>query len=376
MTPAERYLDHAATSWPKPPDVRSAVLRWFEDVGVSPDRGDGRQHHAARSEVAFARDGIAALCGVAGDRVAFCSGATEGLNLCLRALLRPGDRVVTTAFEHSSVARPLLAIARERGCSLRIVTPDGDGCIGVDAVAAALAEAPTSLLALNHASNVTGALVDAAACCAAAAKAGARSLLDACQTAGLLPIDVGADIVVASCHKSLQAPPGLGFVAARDGLDLPPQKQGGTGSSRALDEHPRQWPVAFEAGTPNTAAIFGLAAALRWRQRCDVGARLAAARERAAQLVAELRRRPEIEVFGAPPARQVPVVAFRHRSYDPAELGAIASQAGFTIRTGHLCAPWIHRHLGTEAGGVVRVSPAADTPAAAIAEFADLLATL
>ena len=376
MNAGDRYLDHAATSWPKPAPVRDAVARWFDTVGVSPDRGEGPQHLAARAEVAFAREGVAGLCGVAADRVAFCSGATEGLNLALRALLAPGDRIVATASAHSSVARPLQAMVRERACVIRIVPTDGDGRVGVAAIRAAVAESPTALLALDHASNVTGAVVDAAACVAAARAAGVRTLLDASQTAGALSIDVGADVVVASCHKSLHAPPGVGFVAVRAGLDLAPQKQGGTGSSRALDEHPRDWPSAFEAGTPNTAGLFGLAAALRWRRAADPAARLAAARARAAELVAALRACPRVRLFAATDAGSMPVVSFRHVDYDPAEVGAIASQEGFTIRTGHHCAPWIHRHLGTEAGGVVRVSPGAETSREAIAAFAALVAGL
>ncbi|MBM3962747.1 MAG: aminotransferase class V-fold PLP-dependent enzyme, partial [Planctomycetes bacterium] len=181
MDPA-RYLDHAATSWPKPPAVVAAVSRWLADVGVSADRGEGPGQQVAHAEVAAAREGIAVLCGVTADRVAFCSGATEGLNLALRALLRHGDRIVTTAFEHSSVVRPLLVLARDRACVVRIVAPARDGGIATADVAAALAEAPTALLALNHASNVTGAVVDAAACCALARAVGARTLLDASQT--------------------------------------------------------------------------------------------------------------------------------------------------------------------------------------------------
>jgi selenocysteine lyase/cysteine desulfurase len=376
MMNAARYLDHAATSWPKPPEVLAAVSLWFAEVGVSAERGDGPGQQVAHAEVAAARAGIAGICGVTADRVAFCSGATEGLNLALRALLRRGDRIVTTAFEHSSMARPLLALARDRECVVRIVAPGRDGGIATAELAAALAEAPTALLAFNHASNVTGAVVDAAACCALARAAGARTLLDASQTAGLLPLDVGADVVVASCHKALLSPPAVGFVVARSGLDLAPQKQGGTGSSRALDAHPIEWPRAFEAGTPNTPGLFGLAAALRWRRGVDAAGRLAAARARAQELATALNACPAVDVLAAPETDRLPLIAFRHAGYEPAEIGAIASMEGFTIRTGHHCAPWLHRHFGAEGSGVVRVSPGPDTPSATIAAFAALVAGL
>lgn len=353
MNDAARYLDHAATSWPKPPEVRAAVLRFLDDVGVSAARGDGARCAAAAAEVDAARLGIARRCGVPAERVAFCSGATEGLNLVLRALLRPGDRVVTTAFEHSSMVRPLLALQRERGLAVDVVPPTAEGDLDPSAVASALRAAPTRLLAFSHASNVTGAVFDAVTLCGLARSSGALSLVDACQTAGHLPLTVGADVLVASCHKGLLAPPGLGFVAAAPHVDLPAQKQGGTGSSRALAEHPDAWPLAFEAGTPNTLALFGLAAALR--RDAVAPSRLDKANARLQRFLDAAARLPGLRFLPAPAARRLPVAAFTLASYDPAELGAICAGAGFHVRTGHLCAPWLLRHFGAESG-VVRIS--------------------
>ena len=110
------YLDHAATSFPKPPAVLAAVQRWYEQLGVSAERGDSGRCVEVRREVDDARRRLGLLAGVAAARVAFTSGATESLNLALRAVLRPGDAVLTTVFEHSSVVRPLLALQR---CLLR-----------------------------------------------------------------------------------------------------------------------------------------------------------------------------------------------------------------------------------------------------------------
>jgi len=348
-----RYLDHAATSWPKPPAVRDAVLRFMDDVGVSAARGDGARCAAAAAEVDFARRGIASMCGVPTERVAFCSGATEALNLALRAVLRPGDRVVTTAFEHNSLVRPLLALQRERGLSVDVVPPTPDGDLDPAAVAERVQGAPTRLLAVSHASNVTGATFDVAAMCRHAREHGAMTLVDACQTAGHVPIAVGADLLVASCHKGLQAPPGLGFLACAPGVLLVPQKQGGTGSSRARAEHPTEWPQAFEAGTPNTLALFGLAAALRHHGKRPHRGDVANARLRAFERAAT--GLPGVRFLPAPARRRLAVTAFTHARYDAAELGAIFAGAGFHARTGHLCAPWLLRHFAAEAG-VVRIS--------------------
>jgi selenocysteine lyase/cysteine desulfurase len=370
------YLDHAATSFPKPEPVLAAVLHWFAAVGVSAGRGDGAGCRRAAIEVAAARAGIAALCNTSEPSVAFVSGATEGLNLALRALLRHGDHVITTAFEHSSVVRPLRALQRERAISVEVIEPGPDGGLDAARLVPALAARPTRLVCATHASNVTGVCLDAAALARAARQAGANFLLDASQTVGWLDVDVGADVVVASCHKALAAPPGLGFVAVRDGLRLAPQKQGGTGSSQALDEHPTDWPAAFEAGTPNTPALFGLAAALRALPPGTASARLAAALARCEQLEQLLTDHAPIRLLRPPPGPRVPVTSFVHRDYDPAELGAMLGSAGFHVRSGHHCAPWLHRSLGTDAAGTVRVSPGADTPPATIQALADFLLAL
>ncbi len=355
------YLDHAATSHPKPAAVLAAMQRWFADVGVSAARGAGERCREAAAEVAHVRNTLGELTGCPADHVAFVSGATEGLNLALRAMVRPGGRVVTTAFEHNSVVRPLRALQGERSLRIDVLPPDPRGGLSPDTVGSALAASPADLLVVTHASNVTGACFDAAAFCELARAHGAATLLDASQTAGLVDLRAGADVVVASAHKALHGPPGLGFVAVRQGLELLPQKQGGTGSSQALDEHPRRWPEAFEAGTPNTPAIFGLGAALRWLAAAGPAHQLAQALARLDELAAGLARLPGVRLLSPPPAARVPVLSCVHERYDPAELGAMLASAGVHVRIGHHCAPWLHRHLGTEPAGTVRFSCASST---------------
>ncbi|GAB4157340.1 MAG: aminotransferase class V-fold PLP-dependent enzyme [Planctomycetota bacterium] len=368
------YLDHAATSFPKPAAVLDAVRHWFEDLGVSADRGDSRRCAEVARGVRAARRGLARLTGFPEHRIAFGSGATELGNLFLRAFLRPGDRVLTTAFEHSSIARPLVALRRSLGLQISILRPDERGRIGSDAVRDALRATRPRLFAVTHASNVTGAVLDAAAFAALAREAGAVLLLDASQTAGLLDLDVGADAMIASCHKALLAPPGLGFLAAREGLDLEPQKQGGTGGSRALEEHPREWPLAFEAGTPNTPAILGLGAALRFLEQDPPRARLERSLTALDELALPLRANSRVRVFCCE-SQRVPVLSFVRDDLDPAEIGALCDAAGVHVRSGFHCAPWIHEYLGTRATGTVRISPGPDLSAADIRRAADVLAT-
>ena len=354
------YLDHAATSYPKPPAVLDAMQRWFREVGVSEARGDSSRCRAASQEVARTRQLLGDLVGLPGHRIAFCSGATEGLNLVLRALLQPGDTVLTTAFEHSSVVRPLRVLERERSLRVHVIAPLPDGSTSVDDAATALTTTRPRLFVFTHASNVTGTCNKAAVLCGLARQHDCRTLLDASQTAGLIDLHVGADVVVGSGHKALHGPPGIGFVAVT-GLELAPQKQGGTGSSKALEEHPHAWPQAFEAGTPNTPGIFGLGAALRWVREQEPARLLAHGLERVDQLREGLARKRGVRLLSPAAGPRVPILSFVQRGYDPAELGALFDSADIHVRTGFHCAPWLHAFLGTQEGGTVRLSPGPTT---------------
>ncbi|HLQ36691.1 MAG TPA: aminotransferase class V-fold PLP-dependent enzyme [Planctomycetota bacterium] len=359
------YLDHAATSFPKPAPVLAAVEHWFRELGVSEARGASRRCAEVAQEVRAARGGVGALLGLPAERVAFTSGATESLNLFLRAFLRHGDTVLTTAFEHSSVVRPLVALRAELGLRLEVLAPDHDGGLRPERVRAALQGLRPRLFAFTHASNVTGAVLDAAAFCELARAQACTTLLDGSQTIGAIDLVVGADAVAASCHKALHAPPGLGFLAVRPGIDLRPQKQGGTGSSRALAEHPQQWPLAFEAGTPNTPAILGLAAALRWLEQEGRDLLRARSLQRTDELIAGLAGNDRYRLLLPPPGPRLPILSLL-ADHDPAELGAILDDHEVHVRTGYHCAPWLHPHLGSEAAGTVRLSPGPQVSAADI----------
>jgi selenocysteine lyase/cysteine desulfurase len=369
------YLDQAATSFPKPAPVLIAVERWFREFGVSADRGDSHRTTQVRQIVLETRKRLGSLFDLPGERVAFTSGCTESLNLFLRGFLRPGDHVLTTAFEHSSLVRPLLQLQRERDLTLTVLPPDAHGGLDAARVAEVIADCRPRLFAFTHASNVTGALFDAELFCKIARAHDCTTLLDASQTAGHFALNVGADAIVGSAHKALLAPPGLGFLAVRTGVPLATQKQGGTGSSRALDSHPSEWPTAFEAGTANTPAIFGLHAALGLLAKQPAGSLLKPALDRTLELAALLAGDARVRVFSPPLGARTPVLSFTCAGFDPAELGAMFDAADIHVRTGHHCAPWLHRHLGTEASGTVRISPGAEISAADIRSAAAVLAS-
>ena len=353
------YLDNAATSFPKAPGVVDAVRRWYEKTGVSPSRGQSQLSEAVAAEVLETRRRVGRLCGHPAGEVAFTSGATESLNLFLHGFLGPGDKVLTTALEHSSVVRPLNWLKEHAPIQLTVLAPDAEGYVHQGQVTDALEQGGHRLLVFTHASNVVGSVVDAAAFCRVAREHGCVTLLDASQTAGLLPLAVGADAVVASAHKALLAPPGLGFLCVEAELcnTIQPVKQGGTGSSTALAQHPREWPAAMEAGTPNTPAILGLLAALRWHDKQDPAASWRHGLACVDQLRQALGDHARCFGPGTDKDMRIGVLSLVLSGLDPAEAGVALSEAGIHVRTGYHCGPWIHEHLGTAAGGTVRVSP-------------------
>jgi selenocysteine lyase/cysteine desulfurase len=370
------YFDHAATSYPKPDAVVAAVQHWYQNVGVSADRGEGPRTREAASVVQRVRKGIAKMTGHTAERVACNSGATEGLNLVLRALLNPGDRVLTTPFEHSSVVRPLLALRDERNLQLDVPTVGASSGPTDAALCEAIASNHPKAVVFTHASNVTGAIFDAERICNVARQHGTLSVLDASQTAGYLSLDVGADIVIGSGHKAIHGPPGIGFVSVHAALDLAPQKHGGTGSSAALERHPSQWPQAFEAGTPNTPAIFGLAAAMDWRAEQGEANLLHRALQRLGEIEAGLARLNGFRVIRPGTQGRTPVLSFVHASYDPLEIGSVLVANNIHARTGFHCAPWIHEHLGTAVAGTVRIATGPGTSPDDVTALLAVLATL
>jgi len=207
------YLDNAATSWPKPPPVLAAMARFLTEVGANPGRSGHRLSVEAGRIVYAAREAVAELFHAPDPlRVVFGMNATEGLNLALRGLLRPGDHVVTSSMEHNSVMRPLRALERE-GVPVTVVPCSPEGFLDPQAVLSAL-RPETRLVVLNHASNVTGTLLPVAEVGRALHRMGGPLLVvDAAQSGGTVPIDMqadGIDLVAFTGHKSLYGPMGTG----------------------------------------------------------------------------------------------------------------------------------------------------------------------
>jgi cysteine desulfurase family protein len=356
------YLDNAATSWPKPPAVAASIVDFLDHRAGNPGRSSHALAIAADAVVASTRLRLAALLGAPDPaRIVFTLNATDALNTALWGLLRPGDRVVTTSIEHNAVVRPLHALA-ERGVTVTRVPCAPDGTLDLDDLDAALRSGPARLVAMCHASNVVGTILPARDAATLAHAHGALFLLDAAQTAGVLPIDVGGmeiDLLAVPGHKALLGPTGTGALYVAPGIRLAPLRQGGTGTRSEEERQPEEMPAALEAGTLNTVGIAGLGAALEYLR--DRGPDAIRAHEVAltARLIDGLREIAGVRVHGTGDAeRQVATISVSLEGWEPVDLaGALDGSFSIAARAGLHCAPLAHRTVGTFPRGTVRFSP-------------------
>lgn len=378
------YLDNAATTMRKPQEVVDAVVAALGSLGNA-GRGASAGALDAGRVVLRCREAVAALLGCPrADHVCFSANSTTALNAALSGLVGPGDRVVTTVLEHNSVLRPLARLADERGVEVSYAGCDAHGFLDMDELER-LTTPGTRLVAVTHGSNVTGNLVDVARVAQIAHAAGALCLVDASQTAGSVPLDMaamGLDVVCFTGHKGLMGPQGTGGMAVAEGIDVRPWAEGGSGVHSFERRHPLEWPTRLEAGTLNAHGLAGLSAGVAFIEKnggpAAVGAREHALARRLYEGVAGV---PGVTVYGGwqeAPERCGSIVAVGVAGLDSAEVAdALASGWGVACRAGAHCAPLMHRALGTERQGIVRLScgwfnteEEIDVAAAAVREIA------
>ena len=354
------YFDNAATSWPKPETVPSAMADCLRDAGGNPGRSGHRMSIAAARIVENARETLAELFHAEDPaQIIFTHNATHALNLALYGLLRPGDHAVTTSVEHNSVMRPLRHL-ESLGVEVTVAAANPDGILDMDSVRRALRPV-TRLLVTTHASNVTGTLIPVEELATLARQSGVPYLIDASQTCGAVPIDLqnlGVDLLAFSGHKGLLGPTGTGGLYIRDGIVLSPLMRGGTGSDSAYETQPEFLPDALESGTPNVVGIAGLYAAARFLSEIGIAAVQIHERELVEYFLNGVAEIPGIVLYGpADTSLRSGVVSFNIAGAMPSEVGLILDQSfGIMARTGLHCAPSAHRTLRTFPTGTVRFS--------------------
>lgn len=358
------YLDNAATSWPKPEAVYAIVDRHQRELGAPAGRSAYREANEVERLVNDARRRVAELLHADEPRrIVFTGNGTDSLNMALHGVLRPGDHVIGSVAEHNSILRPLQYLHDHRELQVTLVGCDAAGIVDPDEIRRAI-RSNTRLIALIHASNVTGALQPVADVGRLAKDHGVLFLVDAAQSVGHLPVDVdalNADLLAAPGHKGLLGPLGTGVLYIRPGVEqqLMPIRQGGTGSRSDSAQQPAELPDRYESGNPNVPGILGLGAGAAYLQQRGVEAICRHERELTSQLVARLSEIPGVTVYGPRDlAPRVGVVSISVAGYDPQELAMLLDAAGgIQVRAGLHCAGRMHRALGTaEGGGTIRFS--------------------
>ena len=353
------YLDNAATTLHKPPQVVEAVADALQSMGNSA-RGTHAGSMAASHTVYDTRVKLAKLFGCPrADRVAFTANITEALNIAVNGLIGRGDHVITTDCEHNSVLRPLYRLADEQGVEVSFVPADRQGNLDYDAFER-LMRPHTRAIVCTHASNLTGNLTDLARVSAVAKAHDVLLIVDAAQTAGAYPIDMtalGIDVLCFTGHKGLMGPQGTGGLCVREGLTLRHWKVGGSGVQSYSRTHPTQMPTCLEAGTLNGHGIAGLSAALDFIAEVGVDAihdRETALMRRFYEGVKDV---PGITVYGDFSRRRMAIVTLNIGDYESGAVSdALSEEYGIATRPGAHCAPRMHQALGTEQQGAVRFS--------------------
>ena len=353
------YLDSAATSFLKPPQVAEAVCQSFGHIGNAgrgahaPTLNASRLLYNTREKLAQLFHAEAPAC------IAFASNATQALNTAINGLIGPEDHVITTVCEHNSVLRPLFR-KEKNGTQLSIVPADEKGNISPELLSACL-RSNTRAIVMHHASNITGNVTDLAKIADIAHAAGALLIVDAAQTAGSLPIDVqrmGIDVLCFTGHKGLMGPQGTGGIYVRKDLQIPSCLVGGSGVHSFDREHPADMPTALEAGTANGHGIAGLEAALDFILEIGVEDIHQRETELMQRFIQGIRDIPALTFYGDMDAEvRAPIVTLNLGDADAAEVSDILwEEYEICVRAGAHCAPLMHRHFGTEQQGAVRFS--------------------
>lgn len=363
--PPRRYFENAATSFPKPPGVAEAVQHYLCDIGVSAGRGAYREAVESGRMLEDCRNLIRRVFNAAPqDHVIFTLNGTDALNLAIKSRSSPGAHFVTTAMDHNSTLRPLNALREREGVDVTIVAADPETTLVNPADVEAALRPNTALVAINHASNVTGALQPAAEIAEICARRGVPMLLDAAQSAGHVPIDFSSlpiDLLATPGHKGLLGPLGTGTLLIRAGFEqhMRTVREGGTGSASEFPVQPDFLPDRFEAGSHNAVGLAGLTASLRWILERGVTALRDHEVELCERMMEHLPRSIGITWFGPREAtRRVGVFSIRMDGVEPMELSTILeTRFGVLTRSGLHCAPLAHRTIGTHAiGGTTRLS--------------------
>ena len=356
------YLDNAATSYPKAPGVASAMADYVEKVGATINRSSYASAQEAGLVTLSLRERLCRLFNHPDPTHAVLTpGATAGLNMVIKGLLRPGDHCLVSSMEHNAVMRPLVQLERE-GVAFERIPCDAQGRLRLEALPGMI-KLNTRLVVMAHGSNVCGTVQDAEAVGKICRERGVPFALDAAQTAGHIEVDFerfGLSALVVPGHKGLLGPQGIGALLLDEDFArrLTPLVAGGTGSASDSEELPDWMPDRFESGTPNMPGVYGWEAALGWLENTGIETLENHEKTLSKRFLEGIYGLKNVKLYGATvPEGRTGVFSVGFLNCDNAEAAwRLEREFGILTRCGLHCAPSAHKTLGSFPEGSVRFS--------------------
>lgn len=354
------YIDNAATSFPKPEEVYNETLNCMKNYAANPGRSTHAMALESSSKLSETREILSNFFNITSPfNMIFTSNATEGLNIGIKGVLKPGDHVISTVIEHNSVLRPLNSLSK-KGVKVTLLAVDTYGKLNINNLRKEI-QKNTKLIVVNHASNVLGTLQYINTIGKIARDAGVLFMVDGSQSAGTINIDVekyNIDLLAFPGHKGLMGPQGTGGLFIRDGIAMTNFREGGTGSNSMSMTQPDFLPDKFESGTLNIPGIAGLCEGVKFVQK--VGRRNIQKHEEGLidYLLSEFKKMPYVKIYGLDcKEKRAAVISINIDNIDSSEVGYLLNKKGIAVRTGYHCAALIHPIIGTSKTGTVRLSP-------------------
>jgi cysteine desulfurase family protein len=357
------YLDNAATTFPKPPQVYSSVLNYMMNVGANPGRG-GHAASLEGSRIVFrSREALMNLFNFDKiENVIFTSNITASLNILIKSIVKDGWHVITTSMEHNSVLRPLSSLQNSRNIELDILPCSAEGLLDIELFKSKI-KCNTKLVIMSHSSNVVGTIQPLEEIGEICKKHNIYFIIDSAQTAGVVPIDfykLNLSALAFTGHKGLLAPQGIGGFLISDELNEEAEVfiEGGTGSLSESITQPDFLPDKFESGTMNTPGIAGLLEGINYINAEGIDGIRQKEEYLTERFLEGLLNIKDLSVYGIRnPKLMTAVISINSACINNAELGYILdSEYGIMTRTGLHCAPFAHKTLGTFPEGTLRFS--------------------
>ena len=356
------YFDNAATTFPKPEAVYTFMDSFYRECGVNVGRGQHKLAAKASALVTETRNLILNMFHCSNKKIVFTHTATEALNIILRGVpLADKQNVYISPFEHNAVTRVLAHLQAIYDISLHQLAVDKKTLLyDLNEIKSQFSEDNPSLVIISHASNVCGLLAPILEICGMAKQYEAITVIDICQTAGLVDTDLSCNIIdfaVFAGHKTMYGPLGVAGFIMNDRITPEPLLYGGTGVDSANQSLPKTIPERYEVSSPNIMSIAGLNAAMKWLNEIGINNVFRREKENHDILLSTLQQYSNVKIIGnGRTDEMIGVVSCLFDGYGSDDIGHVLNNHDIAVRTGLHCAPFAHRFLGTFPAGTVRFS--------------------